>query len=143
MARVSITLAEKFIFSTQLDVRVTDINYGKHLANDAVLGMMHEARVQFLASLGHTEMNFGGYGIIMADCAVQYKAEAFLGDTLTIEIGINDMSRYGFDLIYRITREQDQKIISIGKTGIICYDYQIKKIAPLSQELKDQLTSHI
>jgi len=139
MARVSIALAEKFIFSTQLSVRVTDINYGNHLSNDAVLGMMHEARVQFLASIGHTEMNFGGYGIIMTDCAVQYKAEAFLGDVLNIAVGINDMSRYGFDLIYQITREQDQKTISIGKTGIVCFDYKAKKIAPLSQELKEQL----
>jgi len=141
MARVSITLAEKFVFSTQLNVRVTDINYGKHLSNDAVLGMMHEARVQFLSSMGYTEMDFGGYGIIMTDCAVQYKAEAFLGDKLSIEVGVHDFNRYGFDLTYRISRDEDQKVISLGKTGIICFDYEAKKIAPLSEKIKAQLNS--
>jgi hypothetical protein len=44
-----------------------DINYGGHLGNDAVLSLVHEARVRFLKQQGYTENNIEGAGIIMAD----------------------------------------------------------------------------
>ncbi len=52
MARIEVQLPEKFIFSTELAVRVTDLNYGNHVGNDSTLGLMHEARLQFYRKLG-------------------------------------------------------------------------------------------
>ena len=65
MARIRIEMPEQFPFSTQLPVRITDINYGGHGGNDAILGMIHERRMQYLRSLGYSEMEFEGVGMIM------------------------------------------------------------------------------
>lgn len=48
MPRVKVALPVSFPFTTQLPVRITDINYGAHLGNDALLGLLHEARIHFL-----------------------------------------------------------------------------------------------
>ncbi len=37
MARINIELPDKFIYSTEIPIRITDINYGGHLAHDSVL----------------------------------------------------------------------------------------------------------
>ena len=49
MARIKLTLPENFNFSTNIEVRITDINYGGHLGNDSVLEIIHEARIRMLA----------------------------------------------------------------------------------------------
>ena len=54
MARIKIAVPPQFTFSTQIPVRITDINYGGHLGNDALLALLHEARVQFLRRYGYT-----------------------------------------------------------------------------------------
>jgi acyl-CoA thioesterase FadM len=80
MARIKIELPEVFPFNCQIPVRITDINYGGHAGNDTVLSIIHEARMQFLQSMGYSEMEFGGVGMIMSDVAIEFKNELFYGD---------------------------------------------------------------
>ena len=61
MPRVKVTLPESFLFTVELPIRITDLNYGAHLGNDALLSLLHEARVKFLAHLGQPEQ-VGGVG---------------------------------------------------------------------------------
>ena len=48
MARIKIDMPDNYLFSTTLDVRISDINYANHLSNDSVLSFVHESRVRFL-----------------------------------------------------------------------------------------------
>ena len=75
MARLKIDLPEQFSFSTSIPVRITDLNYGNHVGNDAVLSIIHEARMQFLKSFGYTEMGFAGAGMIMSDVAIEFNPD--------------------------------------------------------------------
>ncbi len=139
MARVKIDLPEKFIFSTNIEVRVTDLNYGNHLGNNALLGIIHEARVRFYASLGFPdERNVFGTGLIMADTAIQYKAEGFLGDVLSIRIGITDISRMGYDLVYEIHNQKDA-LVATAKTGMVCFDYETRKVCAVPGEFLERV----
>ncbi len=88
--------------------------------------------------MGYTELNMEGVGIIMADLAVQYKAEAFYGDTLKIEIAVEDFTRVSFDIYYKVSA--GDKIIAIAKTGIVCYDYQLKKVVGVPQVFVDRIS---
>ena len=71
--RIQLQLPDTFTFQTEIPVRITDINYGNHLGNDAILSMMHEVRVQFLQNLGYSELEMEGAGLIMSDTAIIYK----------------------------------------------------------------------
>ena len=74
MARIKLDLPEHFPFTIELQVRITDINYRGHMGNDALLSLLHEARVQFLAHYGLGEMDIFGVGLIMADSVIIYKS---------------------------------------------------------------------
>ncbi len=64
----------------------------------------------------------------MSDCAIIYKNEAFHDDELVIDIFINEPSRVSFDLYYRLIRSSDNTIISEVKTGIVCFNYEQRKV---------------
>jgi acyl-CoA thioester hydrolase len=141
MARVQIEIPDNAIFETELSVRVADINYGGHVGNDTMLTLMQEARTRMYRSLGYeNELSFEGtVGQVIADAALVYKAEAFLGDTLVIRIALGEFTRFGFDLFYQVTRKEDSKEVAKGKTGIVCFDYSIKKVARIPEKLRAQL----
>lgn len=138
MARIKLELPEHFPFSTELRVRITDVNYGGHLGNDALLGLLHEARVQFLAHYGLSELDIGGAGIIMTDSVIVYKSEAFPNERLTIAIAATDFNKYGCDFVYRVTERTSGREVARAKTGIVFFDYQkraVQKIPPLFLDL--------
>jgi acyl-CoA thioester hydrolase len=128
MARIKLDVPKKFHFTTEVDVRISDINYGNHMGNDALLSIIHEARIRFLKNFGCEELNMFGVSLIMSDVAIQYKNEAYYGDTLQIEITAFDFSVTSFDLFYFITRKPDQKVIAMAKTNMVCYNYNEKKM---------------
>jgi acyl-CoA thioester hydrolase len=133
MSRVHLTMPERYAFSTKIPVRIYDVNYGNHLGNDAIVSIMQEARLQFLKSLDCSEMNLFGVSLIQADTVVVYKSEGFYGDVLTIQVQPTDFTRAGFDLYYLITN-QDEKIIAQAKTGMVCFDYNARKIVAVPEK---------
>lgn len=141
MSRIQIDLPEKFLFTTDLIVRASDLNYGNHVGHDRLLTLMQDARVQFYRSLGFkNELNFDGdIGQVIADVAVQYKSESFLGDELTIKIGVSDFNKYGFDMLYLIENKITGKEVALCKIGIVCFDYRARKIAVIPDILRKKL----
>ncbi len=130
MARVKLIVPEKKIFVTEITVRITDINYGNHLGNDSLVSIIQEARMQWLATNNFTELNIEGASLIMADLAVEYKAEAFYADKLFIAIAIGEITRVSFELYYEITTTRNAKkiVVALAKTGMVCFDYGVKKV---------------
>ena len=133
MARIKLAIPAQKIFSTEITVRITDINYGNHVGNDAFVQLIHEARVQWLSSNNYTELNIEGASLIMADLAVEYKAESFYGDVLQIDITVGEISRAGFELYYEITTTRAGKniLIAKAKTGLVSFNYEEKKVREL------------
>lgn len=135
MARVKLTIPEKICASIKITVRISDINYGNHLGNDSLVSILQEARVQWLQQNNYTELNIEGIGLIMADLVVEYISEAFYGDSLNIEIAAADISRVSFDLFYSI-RNRHSALIAKAKTGMVCYDYQNKKVTTIPEQFR-------
>jgi YbgC/YbaW family acyl-CoA thioester hydrolase len=139
MARLKIEVPEKFFYKTEIRIRITDINYGGHLGNDSLLSIIHEARLRFLNHLGYSESNVEGVGIIMIDAGIQYKSEAFYADELIIEVAVNDFSGIGCDFVYRLTNKDSKKEIAVAKTGIVFFNYEKRKTAPVPSEFKKKI----
>lgn len=131
-----------FSFSTLIPVRISDINYGGHVGNDAVLSLIHEARMQFLKSFGYSELDFAGTSLIMADAAIEFKKELFYSDTVNVSVTAGGFSKVGFDLFYQLEKDMDglAQIVALAKTGMICYDYNKKKVAAVPEEAKTAMT---
>lgn len=74
----------------------------------------------------------------MVDVAIEYKGEAFHGDVLRIELAANDPNKYGFDIVYHV-KNQAGKEIARAKTGLLCFDYNTRKLRALPPELAANL----
>jgi acyl-CoA thioester hydrolase len=141
LSRAVITLPDRYLFSTEIAIRITDINYGGHLGNDSMLSLVQEARLQFLRHFGFSENNIAGNGIIMADSVIIYKSQAFYGDVLRFEITVDDMSKHACDLIYRISNVDCGKEVARAKTRIAFFDYQMNKTVPVPEAFR-KITRH-
>jgi acyl-CoA thioesterase FadM len=143
MSRIKIDLPETFAFSTSFPVRITDLNYGAHVGNDTILSFIHEARVRFLKSFGYTELDLGGAGLIMSDVMIVFKKEIFYGDEIRLSVAATDFTRAGFDLVYKLEKgtNPEMTLLAIAKTGMVCYDYSLKKVTALPEAVKERLAS--
>ena len=143
MNRVKIELPESLSFKTQISIRITDINYGNHVGNQVFMELLHEARVRYLKQFGYEELHIEGVSLIMADASMEFSAELLYGDNVEVEVGTGAMSRVGFDLLYRITalRNNTKLLAGKAKTGMVCYDYALKKVVALPEAAKRNLTA--
>jgi acyl-CoA thioester hydrolase len=138
MARIKVDIPDKILLTVKLPVRISDINYGNHLGNDALISIIHEARVLWLKQGNYTELNIGNAALIMSDLAVEYKSEAFYGDELSVAISVGDVGRVNFD-VYFLVSNQHNAVIAKAKTGMVCYDYGNKKVVHLPEGFKEFL----
>lgn len=138
MARIRIELPQNPIAVFTIPVRITDINYGNHVGNNSLVEIIHEARMQLLLQHGFTEMEAGGTSLIMNELVVEFKNESFYKDTLEIKIFAGEISRVSFELFYLITalRNKHSTIIANAKTGMVCFDYNKKKVVAIPDKLK-------
>lgn len=138
MARVKLVIPGNSIATIEIPVRITDINYGNHVGNDAFVSIIHEARMQWLAGYGYTELNIEGTGLIMSDIIVEFRSESFYGDRISVVISAAEITRAGFELYYQLHTQRDGTpiLLANAKTGMICYDYNSKKVAAVPEQLK-------
>lgn len=141
MAKITITEPEKYVFSAELDVYVGMINQANHLANEFLIALLNEARNRFYAAHAIDELTPQGCYFINADMAINYRAEAYHGDTLKFEIGIQDINRVGADFVYRVTRPSDNTLIAQAKTAMLMFDPTQKRVVDAPKALWDALNS--
>ncbi len=143
MPRIKLELPEHFSFSVKIPIRITDINYGGHAGNDSILAMIHEARIQFLQQHGYDEKNFAGVGLIMNDVAIEFKKELFYGDVVEVAVTATAFERVSFDIVYQLSTHKNGKDITVAmaKTGMVCFDYNSKKISSVPEEARTKLSA--
>lgn len=139
MPRVKVTVPDSFAFSAAIPVRITDLNYGSHVGNDSILSLIHEARVLFLKHHQLSELDFAGVGLIMADVAIEFKAELFYGDQLKVYVAAEEFTTTGFELIYKLVKNEAEILVALAKTRMVCYDYARKKVTKVPEEARERM----
>lgn len=137
MARIKIDIPEKVMATFLIPVRIADINYGNHVGNDAFVSIIHEARMQWLKEYDYTELQIEGIGLIMSDLAIEFKSESFYGDLVEVKLGAAEISRVSFELYYQLFTKRDGEniLLANAKTGMVCYNYDAKKVATIPEKL--------
>lgn len=139
MAKISIAEPESYTFSTELEVYIGMINFANHLANESLLALLNEARNRFYQSGDIERFIPKGCYFINADLAINYRGEAYQGDTLKIEMGLQDIGRVGADFVYRVTRPTDGTLIAIAKTAMLLFDPAQKSVIDVPKTIWDAL----
>ncbi len=118
MAKLEFSLPELFVFRTEIALLRGHINAGNHLGNDALIGLLNEARGRFLSLRGIREGGRDdGLAMVNADMAVRYLSEAHYGETLCFDVAANDFHRCGFDIAYRVSESLSGRLVAVAKTA--------------------------
>ncbi|MDP6414789.1 MAG: thioesterase family protein [Gammaproteobacteria bacterium] len=136
MPRIKVSSPDQFLFSLERSVGISDVNYAKHLDSVAMVNILHEARLQFLASLGFTESNIYGLGMVVTDLAVDHRSESFANDRLIVDVGVSKFNRYGFDIGMRVTNSALETVVCNAKMGVVFFDFDRHKIAQVPAAFK-------
>jgi YbgC/YbaW family acyl-CoA thioester hydrolase len=129
-----------FKFSHPITVAIKDINYGGHVGNDVYLSYFQDARIAYLKHLGFSEMNIGGCGMIMAKAEVEYKAELFHSDEILVFCKVSEIKNSSFIMEYQISKK-DNTLAGLGKTVMVAFDYQNRKIVRVSEEFRAKVAA--
>lgn len=133
MPRITLKPLDSYKFRCDLTARVSDINYGGHVGNSQMAGLVHESRVILLRENGMSEIDLGDgkTGIIQLDLVINFKAEAFLGDKLTVESEITETDTSSFRICNKISKEG--KPVAIAEAGFASFNYAERRIVPLPE----------
>lgn len=123
-----------------LEVRISDINYGNHMGNDRALSFFQDARISFLKQLGYEEHHIGeNVGIIISEAQVKYRKEVFLHDLLDASVWVDEIRDRSFVMHYAFTRQSDQACVFEGSTKIYAFDYQSRKAIRLPEVFREAI----
>lgn len=115
---------EKTLHSQSLKIRIDDINYGNHLGHDKLVSLLHNARCAWLHEHKLSEIKLGqdGLGWVVANLNVNYLAEAFFADQLTLELGLIKLGNKSVTLGQKVTNEHDE-LIATAEVSLVFYNY--------------------
>lgn len=124
------------MFRTDYKVTVKDINYGGHMGNEVPLLLFHQVRIEFLQSLGLSELNIGdGVGTIQRESYIKYNREVFLGERLTLSIADVEIEKLTIKFKYEIFNEAGENVVE-GSTLMLAYNYDVKKVSRVPESFK-------
>ena len=139
MERVKISAPDQFLFSMDRTVGISDVNYARHMDSVAMIKVIHEARLQFLASLGFNEANIYGLGMVVTDLAIDFRSESFANDMLIIDVGVSKFNKYGFDIGFQVTNSALESVVCNAKMGVVFFDFDKHKLAEVPRAFKTLL----
>ncbi|MEO7802164.1 MAG: thioesterase family protein [Ginsengibacter sp.] len=141
MGRLKLEMPYSFSFSCRIPIRITDLNYGNHVGNDAFVSILHEARVQYLTAKNFAELGNDRTGLIMADLQINFKKESVYGDILKVEVNAEHVTNTSFDLYYQLSTTRQEEVVTIAhaKTAMVFFNYTSKKVARLPDDFKASL----
>ncbi len=112
---------ERVDFSASIPFRITDHNYGDHVANNVFVEYLHEGRVQFLEAFDCTEKDVEGAALIVSELHVKYTRQAFYPDVLKLEMSVANLRPTRFDLLYRGYNRAGELLL-LAKTEMAAID---------------------
>jgi acyl-CoA thioester hydrolase len=131
MPRLKLNPLPGYRFECRQRVRVTDVNYGGHLAHNALAGLLHQVRIELLHGLGCTELDLGDgrTGLIQTDLALTFAAEAFMLDELTGRSEFAEVRGTTFRLCHEVRRGDE--LVALAELGFAGYDYAARRAVAL------------
>lgn len=140
MKKERIDFPEKILWAANRTIAASDINYANHMGNERILVWADEIRTSFLNGIGWDEKSFQeGAGVIVANHTIVYQSEGFLDDEVLIEVGIDNLTEYSFDIVIRTKKSDSGRNMVVLRTGVVCFNYQKREIQSIPEQFLQKL----
>jgi len=126
-----------YAYRHRLAVRFRDCDAMGHVNHAVYFTYLEQCRLTFWrevtgAASPHTR-------VIVARAECDYRAPAFFGDDLEIALTVGEIGQSSFVLAYEIANAANGRSIAVGRTVMVCYDYDAGKSIPLPPATRDLL----
>jgi len=134
-------LTGPFRHELEIEVRFADTDGMRHVNNAKYLTYCEIARIRYWTDVTgetfglHTE---GVESLILAEACITYRAQAFYGDTVTLQTRATRIGRSSFTLEHRLTARGHggpRRLVAVSESVLVRFDYEIDRPVPLSGEL--------
>src|SRR3954451_17841093 len=122
-------------------VRFGDLDAMRHLNNVVFLRYFETARITYLRHLmpshdpAHPEQE--GFGLIFAECHVNYRSPAQFDEQVAIECSVADVRRSSFRVPF--TMSVEDRVVAEGYGVLVGFDYPGQRAAALPDALRARL----
>jgi acyl-CoA thioester hydrolase len=122
-------------------VRFGDLDAMRHLNNVVFLRYFETARISYMRHIvpSHDPANpeREGFGLIFAECHINYRAPVHYDDHVAIACSVSDVRRSSFRVPFRMT--VGDRLVAEGYGVLVGFDYTAQKAMHLPEELRASL----
>ncbi|HUH73911.1 MAG TPA: thioesterase family protein [Chitinophagales bacterium] len=140
MKKERIEFPDTVLWSSKRVIEAEDINIAQHMGNERILVWADQIRQQFLNDIGWSEEStLTEFGLIVANHTIIYQSEGFLGDPIHIDVAVNELTEFSFDILIRCKKENATRNLVVMRTGMVCFNYLKREITPIPSQFLDKL----
>jgi len=135
-------MAKNFNTTTKVTVRFSDTDAMGHCNNARLFSYMEEGRVHYFHKLYpeyKPSSQFELFPFILADIQCSFKSPAYCGEILIVALGVTEIGNKSFVIEYNITEEKTNRLIALGKSVLVMFDYKTHKTYPVPQDLLERI----
>lgn len=129
-------------FTKKFEIRWSDLDANRHLANSAYQNFMSHTRMAFLIESGMSskELVKLGLGPVVFYEHIYYFKEIMPEDSVTVSVELKGLSEDGmfFEFVHNLYNQQGKNCASAEMLGA-WIDLKSRKLAPLPQDLMNKI----
>jgi acyl-CoA thioester hydrolase len=131
-----------FPFAHVDQVRFGDLDAMRHVNNVAFLTFFEDARIEYISALlGEDPLTRREFGLIFAECKIDYRAPAFFGESIRTCVRPGEIRRSSARLEFAMFAAGEERLLAEGYGVVVGYDYAAGRSMPLPDAFRAALVA--
>ena len=132
-------VSEEYRFALPVEVRFRDIDAMEHVNNAVYFSYMEHARIGYLRAVGLMPERLNEISFILAEATCRFKSPVPFGMPLIVRARVAEMRGSSFFMDYSIEEQGTGRVMAIGRTASVVYDYAASKSVPIPPEWRSKI----
>ncbi len=129
-----------FTYRMDIKVRWQELDALNHVNNATYFTYFEDVRIQYMRYLGYDSLNsHTGFGPILATVSCDFKSPVAFPDTLSVGCGVTRLGNSSLNLDYDIYSNQQNKMVTYGKSVVVMVNYKTGKPVPIPPEVRTKI----
>jgi len=110
-----------------------------HVNNAVYFSYMEQARISYMRALGLMPERLDETLFIIAKATCRFKAPVPYGMPLVVRVRVVEMRGSSFFMDYSIEEQGTRRVMAVGRTANVVYDYAASKSVPIPPEWRAKI----
>jgi acyl-CoA thioester hydrolase len=132
-----------FEYTTEVEVRYTDIDTYGHVNNATYATYFEEARIDYLEDVVDSDDALlsgseSGTGIVIANLEIDFVQPVHIGDAVVVAVRVPRLGEKSFPFEYEV--RTDDGVAATGETTVVTYDRDTESSRSIPEEWREAIT---